>query len=71
MGPGEMQAIAGLIGRTLRARSDEAEVAAVRSEVADAVRRLPALSRSLGVGVPDLGWYVLVLAWSRPERPLP
>ena len=46
MGPGEMQTIAGLIGRTLRARSDEAEVAAVRSEVADAVRRLPALSRS-------------------------
>jgi glycine hydroxymethyltransferase len=34
MGPGEMQIIAGLIGRTLRARSDEAEVAAVRSEVA-------------------------------------
>ncbi|MGA2304819.1 MAG: serine hydroxymethyltransferase [Acidimicrobiales bacterium] len=34
MGPGEMQTIAGLIGRTLRARSDEAEVAAVRSEVA-------------------------------------
>ncbi len=34
MGPGEMQTIAGFIGRTLRARSDEAEVAAVRSEVA-------------------------------------
>jgi glycine hydroxymethyltransferase len=34
MGPGEMQTIAGLIGRTLRGRSDEAEVAAVRSEVA-------------------------------------
>jgi glycine hydroxymethyltransferase len=34
MGPGEMEIIAGLIGRTLRARSDEAEVAAVRSEVA-------------------------------------
>jgi glycine hydroxymethyltransferase len=34
MGPGEMETIAGLIGRTLRARSDEAEVAAVRSEVA-------------------------------------
>jgi glycine hydroxymethyltransferase len=34
MGPGEMQTIAGLIGRTLRARSDEAELAAVRSEVA-------------------------------------
>jgi glycine/serine hydroxymethyltransferase len=35
MGPAEMQAVAGLIGRTLRARSDEVEVAAVRSEVAD------------------------------------
>jgi glycine hydroxymethyltransferase len=34
MGPGEMRTIAGLIGRTLRARTDEAEVAAVRSEVA-------------------------------------
>ena len=34
MGPDEMQVIAGLIGRTLRARSDEAQVAAVRSEVA-------------------------------------
>jgi glycine hydroxymethyltransferase len=34
MGPGEMHTIAGLIGRTLRGRSDEAEVAAVRSEVA-------------------------------------
>jgi len=34
MGAGEMQTIAGLIGRTLRARSDEAEVQAVRAEVA-------------------------------------
>jgi glycine hydroxymethyltransferase len=34
MGPGEMQTIAGLIGRTLRGRSDAAAVAAVRSEVA-------------------------------------
>ena len=34
MGPGEMQTIAGLIGRTLRARTDEAAVAAVRAEVA-------------------------------------
>jgi glycine hydroxymethyltransferase len=30
----EMQEIAGLIGRTLRCRDDEAEVAAVREEVA-------------------------------------
>ena len=41
MGPGEMRAIAGLIGRTLRARSDEAEVAAVRSEVADLCAAFP------------------------------
>jgi len=41
MGPGEMQRIAGLIGRTLRARSDEAEVAAVRSEVAGLCRAFP------------------------------
>ena len=34
MGPAEMQVIAGLIGRTLRTRSAEASVAAVRSEVA-------------------------------------
>jgi glycine hydroxymethyltransferase len=34
MGPGEMQTIARLIGRTLRARSDEAEVKAVRADVA-------------------------------------
>ena len=41
MGPGEMQTIAGLIGRTLRARSDEAEVAAVRSEVAALCAKFP------------------------------
>jgi glycine hydroxymethyltransferase len=34
MGTGEMQVIAGLIGRTLRARTDEAEIEAVRAEVA-------------------------------------
>ncbi len=34
MGPTEMRTIAGLIGRTLRARADEAEVTAVRAEVA-------------------------------------
>jgi glycine hydroxymethyltransferase len=34
MGPGEMQIVASLIGRTLRARADEAQIAAVRSEVA-------------------------------------
>ena len=45
MGGPEMETIAQLIGRTLRARDDEASVAAVRAEVADALRRLPALSR--------------------------
>lgn len=35
MGPVEMDLIAGLIGRTLRQRDDEAVVAEVRSEVAD------------------------------------
>jgi glycine hydroxymethyltransferase len=34
MGPKQMEMIAGLIGRTLRARADETEVVAVRSEVA-------------------------------------
>jgi glycine hydroxymethyltransferase len=34
MGPGEMQAIASLIGRTLRDRTDEARIASVRGEVA-------------------------------------
>ena len=39
MGPQEMAAIAGLIGRTLRGRDDEAAVAEVRAEVADLCRR--------------------------------
>ena len=34
MGVGEMQTIAGLIGRTLRSRTNDADVTAVRSEVA-------------------------------------
>ena len=34
MGPGEMREIASLIGRTLRDRSDEAQIASVRAEVA-------------------------------------
>jgi glycine hydroxymethyltransferase len=41
MGPSEMQTIAGLIGRTLRARSDEAAVAAVRDEVASLCAAFP------------------------------
>jgi len=48
MGPGEMQTIAGLIGRTLRARSDEAEVAAVRSEVAALCAAFPPYPDLLG-----------------------
>jgi glycine hydroxymethyltransferase len=34
MGPGEMQIVADLIARTLKARNDEQEIAAVRAEVA-------------------------------------
>jgi glycine hydroxymethyltransferase len=34
MGPGEMRTVAALIARTLRARDDEGEIAAVRSDVA-------------------------------------
>jgi glycine hydroxymethyltransferase len=48
MGPGEMQTIAGLIGRTLRARADEAEVAAVRAEVAALCAAFPPYPDLLG-----------------------
>jgi glycine hydroxymethyltransferase len=48
MGPGEMQTIAGLIGRTLRARTDEAEVAAVRAEVAALCAAFPPYPDLLG-----------------------
>ncbi|HEX3979632.1 MAG TPA: serine hydroxymethyltransferase, partial [Acidimicrobiales bacterium] len=41
MGPGEMRTIATLIGRTLRARADEAEVTAVRAEVASLCAAFP------------------------------
>jgi glycine hydroxymethyltransferase len=41
MGPGDMGAIATLIGRTLRGRSDEAEISAVRAEVADLCAGFP------------------------------
>jgi glycine hydroxymethyltransferase len=41
MGPDQMREIAGLIGRTLRARSDEAAVAAVRAEVAELCAAFP------------------------------
>jgi glycine hydroxymethyltransferase len=48
MGPGEMQTIAGLIGRTLRGRSDAAAVAAVRSEVAALCAAFPPYPDLLG-----------------------
>jgi glycine hydroxymethyltransferase len=48
MGPDQMQTIAGLIGRTLRARTDEAEVAAVRSEVAALCADFPPYPDLLG-----------------------
>jgi len=48
MGPGEMHTIAGLIGRTLRGRSDEAVVAAVRSEVAALCAAFPPYPDLLG-----------------------
>jgi glycine hydroxymethyltransferase len=48
MGPAEMGTIAGLIGRTLRARTDEAEIAAVRSEVATLCADFPPYPDLLG-----------------------
>jgi glycine hydroxymethyltransferase len=48
MGPGDMGAIATLIGRTLRARSDEAEITAVRAEVADLCAGFPPYPDLLG-----------------------
>jgi len=41
MGPKEMARIAGLIGRTLRGRTDEAQVAAVRAEVREMCAAFP------------------------------
>ncbi|HEY6471818.1 MAG TPA: serine hydroxymethyltransferase [Acidimicrobiales bacterium] len=48
MGPGEMQIIADLIARTLKARSDEAEIAAVRAEVAVLCAAFPPYPDLLG-----------------------
>jgi glycine hydroxymethyltransferase len=48
MGPDNMEVIAGLIGRTLRARSDEAEVLAVRAEVATLCAAFPPYPDLLG-----------------------
>jgi glycine hydroxymethyltransferase len=48
MGPAEMHAVAELIGRTLRARTDESEVAAVRADVADLCAGFPPYPDLLG-----------------------
>jgi glycine hydroxymethyltransferase len=48
MGPDEMRTIAGLIGRTLRARADEAEIAAVRAEVGTLCAAFPPYPDLLG-----------------------
>jgi glycine hydroxymethyltransferase len=48
MGVTEMQTIAGLIGRTLRARDDESEVTAVRDEVAGLCAAFPPYPDLLG-----------------------
>ena len=48
MGPEEMATIAGLIGRTLRARTDETEVAAVRADVANLCAKFPPYPDLLG-----------------------
>ena len=41
MGPAEMQVVADLIVRTLKARNDEAEISTVRSEVAELCAAFP------------------------------
>jgi glycine hydroxymethyltransferase len=48
MGPGEMQIVADLIVRTLKARGDEAEIAAVRAEVAVLCAAFPPYPDLLG-----------------------
>ncbi len=48
MGPAQMQTIAELIGRTLRARDDEAEIAAVRADVAQLCAGFPPYPDLLG-----------------------
>ena len=63
MGPGEMQTIASLIGRTLRDRADEAEDRVRPGRGGRTVCRLPALSGPLDVAraCRTSGWYGLVL----------
>jgi glycine hydroxymethyltransferase len=48
MGPDEMRVIAGLIARTLRARDDASEIAAVRSDVASLCGGFPPYSDLVG-----------------------
>jgi len=48
MGPGEMATVADLIARTLKARTDESEIAAVRSEVAELCAAFPPYPDLLG-----------------------
>jgi glycine/serine hydroxymethyltransferase len=48
MGPDEMRLVADLIARTLKARTDEAEIDAVRSEVAMLCAAFPPYPDLLG-----------------------
>ncbi|HWF17386.1 MAG TPA: serine hydroxymethyltransferase [Acidimicrobiales bacterium] len=48
MGPGEMQIVADLLARTLKARSDDAEIATVRAEVAMLCAAFPPYPDLLG-----------------------
>ena len=58
MGPAEMDVIAELIVRTLKARTDEAEMAAVRGRGGRrSVPRSRPTPTSWASGVPDIGWY--------------
>ncbi len=48
MGPAEMQVVADLIGRTLKARTDDGEIAAVRADVAALCAAFPPYPDLLG-----------------------
>ena len=48
MGPAEMQVVADLLARTLKARSDDGEIATVRSEVAALCAAFPPYPDLLG-----------------------
>ena len=69
MGPGEMEVVAELIVRTLKSRDDEAELAAVRSEVGALCARFTPYPTSRGSACPTsagTGW-----SWSSPPRRRP